>query len=155
MLRVVVAAFFLVWVGAAIRGALPPRKLIKWRAPEGAASAAAGERRPILYDFSATWCEPCKEMDRRVFSSAEVAGFINDNFVPVRVADEDQTPAADAARNEYRVASLPTLLVAHAAKGELSRIEGFHDNRKTLAFLKIALVQGQSVGVDDGAPSTK
>lgn len=155
LVRLLGGGFFLAWIGFVIYGNLPPRKLVKWRAVEGAASAAAAENKPIFYDFSATWCEPCKEMDRTVFSNGEVASFINDNFVPVRVADENQAPAADALRSVYRVESLPTLLVAHARRGELSRIEGFHDKRPTLAFLKTALEQGRSVEADRDPPTVK
>jgi len=150
-----VGGFFLAWLGAVIYGALPPRKIVKWRGADGAAVAAAAEHKPIFYDFSAGWCEPCKQMDREVFANAEVAGFINNNFVPVRVTDEDTGPVAHRLRSEYRVESLPTLLVAHAPKGELSRIEGFHDKRLTLAFLKIALVQGRSVEANDDEPAAK
>jgi thiol:disulfide interchange protein len=140
IVRLLVAGFFLAWLVAVIYGALPPRKLVKWRAVEGAATAAAAAHKPIFYDFSASWCEPCKQMDREVFANAEVAGFINSNFVPVRVTDEDKAPAADGLRSEYRVQVLPTLLVVQRPGGDLRRIEGFHDKRLTLAFLKTALL---------------
>ena len=149
LVRLLVGGFFLAWLGLVIYGNLPPRKLVKWRAVEGAATTAAAEHKPILYDFWASWCGPCNEMDRTVFSNKEVANFINSNFVPVRVTDENQAPAADALRSAYRVESLPTLLAAHARKGELSRIQGLHDKRQTLAFLKIALEQGQSAEAEE------
>jgi thiol:disulfide interchange protein len=144
LVRLLVGGFFLAWLGLVIYGTLPPSKRVKWRGVEGSVSAAATEHKPIVYDFWATWCGPCNEMDRTVFSNQEVASFINSNFVPVRVNDDDHASAVDAVRSAYGVTSLPTLLVAHARTGELSRIEGLHDKRQTLAFLKIALEQARS-----------
>ena len=70
---------------------------------------------------------------------AEAAGFINSNFVPVRVSDDDKAAAADAVREQYGVASLPTLLVVHDPKGEPRRLQGFPGKNLTVAFLKQAL----------------
>jgi thiol:disulfide interchange protein len=136
---VIAAGFFLWWLVAVIQGALPPRKLVKWRSLEGAVAAAAAEHKPILYDFWATWCGPCNQMDREVFSNAKVAGFINGNFIPVRVTDDDHGPGADALRSQHGVDVLPTLLVIPDSRGEPHRLEGFHDKAFMLAFLERAL----------------
>jgi thiol-disulfide isomerase/thioredoxin len=155
LVRLLVGGFFLAWLGLVIYGSLPARKLVKWRGVEGSVAAAAAEHKPIIYDFWATWCGPCNEMDRTVFSNREVASFINSNFVPVRVNDDDHASPAEAVRSAYSVKVLSTLLVAHARKGELSRIEGGHDARQTLAFLKIALEQGRSVEAGGDQPIAK
>jgi thiol:disulfide interchange protein len=155
LLRLVVAGFFLAWLVAAIYGALPARKLVKWRAAEGAARAAAAEHKPILYDFSASWCEPCQRMDREVFASSDAAGLINSNFVPVRVTDDDRAEAAEAVREQYGVASLPTLLVVHDPKGEPRRLEGFPGKDRTVAFLKQALAPEPTAAKRDDPPAAK
>ena len=139
--RLLAAAFFLAWIVSSIHEALPPSKLVKWRAIEGSAAAAAVEHKPILYDFSADWCGPCKKMEKHVFADREAASLINGSFVPVRVADEDTSPAAAALREAHGVDSLPTLLVVREAKGQPRRLEGFHDAHATVAFLKRALAQ--------------
>lgn len=144
LLKALVAAFFLGWLVAAIYGALPPRKLVKWRAVEDAATAAAAEHKPILYDFSAGWCEPCQRMEREVFGNDEAAGLINSSFIPVRVADEDRAPAADALREAYEVLSLPTLVVVQDPKGEPRRLQGFLGRGLTIDFLREALAQEQA-----------
>jgi thiol:disulfide interchange protein len=138
-MRVLAAGFFLAWLVSAIYAALPARKLVKWRAIEGAVAAAAAEHKPILYDFSATWCGPCKEMEKKVFADGDAAKLINGRFVPVRVDDDDKSAAAAALREQYDVAALPTLLVVHDPKGEPRRHEGFNYKGETVAFLKGAL----------------
>ena len=42
------------------------------------------QNKPIFMDAYASWCEPCKRMDREIFSKPEVAKFFNDNFVNVK-----------------------------------------------------------------------
>ena len=47
--------------------------------------------RPILLDLGAEWCPYCAQMDRESYERAELANFINDHFVAVKV-DYDMQP---------------------------------------------------------------
>ena len=49
------------------------------------------EHKPIFVDGYATWCEPCKEMDRNVYTSDKVAAFFNAHFISIKV-QMDKTP---------------------------------------------------------------
>jgi len=51
--------------------------------------------RPILLDLGAVWCGWCDLMDRESYSRPELAGFINANFIPVKV-DYDVQPRLGA-----------------------------------------------------------
>ena len=51
--------------------------------------------RPILLDVGAVWCSTCDRMDRESYTRAEIAGFINANFVAVKL-DYDARPALTA-----------------------------------------------------------
>jgi thiol:disulfide interchange protein len=123
----------------------PVSGLVHWRAPETAEAAAVAEGRPILYEFSAAWCQPCQQMEREVFADTDAADFINQTYVAVRVADEDRGAVATALRKEHHVDGLPTLLVVHPGAARPVRVEGYRGKRLTLAFLKQAATPSQPI----------
>jgi len=142
VLIVVAAILFAARLTAGVSEALhPPRPggLVAWRALDGAAAAAAAEHKPILYDFSASWCEPCRKMERELFANPEDAGFINGSYIPVRVTDDDKSAAAAKLATQHEVEGLPTLLVVYPT-GEPRRLQGYPGRRSTLMFLKHAVV---------------
>lgn len=83
---------------------------------------AAKERKLIFMDAYTSWCGPCKQMSRNVFTDAAVGVFFNKHFINIKVDMEKGEGPRLAGR--YRVNSYPTLLflddkgaVVHAAKG--------------------------------------
>jgi thiol:disulfide interchange protein len=46
---------------------------------------AKKENKSIFLDCFATWCVPCKNMERNVFSQKKVSEYFNEHFISVRV----------------------------------------------------------------------
>jgi len=65
---------------------------------------AKAEDKPILLDIGAVWCHWCHRMDADTYAEPEIASFINENFVPIRV-DNDRRPDINA---RYNMGGWPT-----------------------------------------------
>jgi len=121
----------------------PPRVYdrVSWLAPAAAIDAARQHRRPILYEFSAEWCGPCKVLEREVFSDRDRAAVINTLFVPAKVVDrqreEGVNPAmVDSLQKRYQIDAFPTLLAATPDGEEIGRIVGYAGPKATADSLQ-------------------
>jgi thioredoxin:protein disulfide reductase len=94
---------------------LAPKGNVKlaWLSDEPTAVAAArGAGRPLLVDFAATWCLPCRELEVKVFSRPEVAAALQ-RFTLLRVdlSREDEDPALGVIRHKYGAETLPAIRI--------------------------------------------
>lgn len=116
----------LVLAGAGCRQSSPAAattaaSAIPWRQslPE-ALQAAQAEGKPLLVDFFATWCGPCRMMDEETWPRPEVAAAAQ-AFIPVRLdVDANQQVA-----RQYDITGVPTVVFLDASGKELDRQVGF------------------------------
>ncbi|MDQ3207693.1 MAG: thioredoxin domain-containing protein [Gemmatimonadota bacterium] len=62
--------------------------------PDAFAAAQSADR-PVLLDIGAVWCHWCHVMDGESYENPELASFLNENFVCIKV-DRDERPDVDA-----------------------------------------------------------
>lgn len=99
----------------------------------------------IFIDYYATWCQPCKKMDQQVFADPDVANFINERFISVKVqmdkTNQDDSlvkswyPEADRMGSDYNISSVPTYLFFSPGGDLIGKFAGYQDSEK---FLSIA-----------------
>ena len=115
--------------------------LVRWMpAPEAQTLARAGKR-PILYDFTAAWCPPCKILDREGWNDPEVAALVNGAYLPARIVDRQRedgknAPEVSALQRKHGIQVFPTLVVVGSDGNELAKFEGYRGREPLVKFLK-------------------
>jgi len=99
----------------------PATPAIEWRTRlDKAMDLARQDGKPVLLDFTASWCPACREMERQLWSRPDVVT-LSDKFVCVKV-DVDRSPEL---AQRYRTQALPTLIFSDPWGTEIARREGF------------------------------
>lgn len=108
VLRVALAAALF---GAGIFFALPEKRAaaLEFR-PYSDAALREAAGRPVMIDFAADWCLPCKELEHKTFNDAAVVA-AGKGWVFLK-ADLTQTgsPEVEALKDKWKVLGVPTLI---------------------------------------------
>lgn len=104
-----------------------------------AVSRARAVPRPLVIDFWATWCAPCRRLKSETLESPPVAALLSKvEFVSI---DLDVQPELG---KHYEVASVPLVLFIDAGGRLVDRLEGFEPPEPFLMRLTRTLQGGGS-----------
>jgi thioredoxin-related protein len=81
------------------------------------------EKKPVMIDFITDWCRWCDTLDARTYSNANVAGYVNEHLVAIKI-DAEKGEGIDIAK-KYGVAAYPTILFIRSNGEEIDRILGY------------------------------
>ncbi len=113
---------------------------IHWLQPSEGLKRSQETGKPILYDFTASWCGWCKVMDKNVFEKTQDAVGINNACVPVVVMDvgrETGSNPQDIAELQarYKVRGFPTLVIQYPNNGGAREMVGFQGEQAVMNFI--------------------
>lgn len=97
---------------------------------DAALKQAQSTNKMVVIDFFATWCGPCRMMERNTFSDEKVRQRLAE-FVPLKI-DVDKQPKLAA---RYGIEGMPTTLVVDATGKPLAGAVGYLEVADYLAVL--------------------
>lgn len=115
---------------------------IKWTYDVDDGLAQAKKRgKPVMVDFMAVWCPPCKAMEDSTFSDRAVVEKAS-AFVPVRIDIDEQREVASrygALARKYGGIGIPNILFLSADGTKLKHIVGYYGPKQLVAAMDSAL----------------
>lgn len=111
---------------------------------EGSLRQAAASGKPVLMEFTASWCVYCKRMEKTTFTDPAVASHINEHFISVRVdADKNKELVTDLS-----IKGLPAILVVSPDLQIIERISGFQTPQALMEKLARVTADGKQANPD-------
>jgi thiol-disulfide isomerase/thioredoxin len=105
---------------------------------EEALEASRSSGRPLIIDFTAEWCAPCRAMDRTAWRDERVLAWMRDHAHAAQIdIDRDESTA-----DRYGVKAVPTVIALRGGQ-EVDRFTGARSADKLLEWLD-GLSRGES-----------
>ncbi len=123
-----------VFLIAAVVQFRPSSSDIEWRTYAAGLEESAATGKPVYVDLYATWCVPCKQMDRVTFQNDSVRQLLHSTYIPVRI-DIDTRQFDDTLKASWRLSGVPTSLIVAANGSVLGRRVGYHGPRDFITWL--------------------
>ena len=114
---------------------------------------AKKENKYIFLDCFATWCGPCKQMEKDVFTIKSLGDYYNNKFISVRVQidktknDDDFVRSwygdAESINKKYRIIAFPTFLYFKPDGSVVYKERGYQGPFKMVDIAKLATIPGR------------
>jgi thiol:disulfide interchange protein len=116
----------------------------QWMTLDAAMIESQRTGKPILIDFSAEWCGPCRAMKAQVFDEMMNGRAVQTAVVPVSIVDrtreDGNNPAEiDDLQQKYSVDAFPTLVVFSPKTGRVMRTQGYGGAQRTIDWINAAV----------------
>jgi len=126
-----VLALIIIGLMLFFRGGSVPRPAIFATEPlETVLAQSAADGKPVLVKFTASWCPPCKVMDREVFGRPAIAEQLSQRARVVAVDIDDRKDLAQ----QYKIQSIPTMVLFIGGEAK-ARAEGGMAGDELLAWM--------------------
>ncbi|EKD41964.1 MAG: thiol:disulfide interchange protein [uncultured bacterium] len=80
---------------------------------------AKSEHKPLLIDFYADWCLPCKELDTKVWKQPDMAEYLSKNYVAVHIDCTQDSKECREAVDRYKIIGWPTIVFLNKNQQEV------------------------------------
>jgi thiol:disulfide interchange protein len=97
-------------------------------------ASAKASKKKIFIDAYATWCAPCKELQKVTFKDARAARYFNKNFVNMSI--DIETGEGVKLAKKWGITGLPTLLILDQNGNLLDSHTGYVDGNGLLEFAR-------------------
>lgn len=117
-------------------GAVQAQVKFETKSTDAVREMAVKQGKLVFIDLYASWCPPCRMMEKQVFSRKDVGEFMDERFVAAKY-DTDKSTGRELMK-KYGKGAIPLYLVFNTDGELLGRIQGaadadtFMDNLRTI-----------------------
>ena len=121
-----------------------PKPIVsEWTSYSSALSESKTNDKPILIDFNAEWCGPCRRMKQALFDDGDRGRTVQTAVIPVSITDRAREDGrnpdeTDELQQRYQVDAFPTLIVFSPRTGRTMKTQGFGDPDQLLQWIQQA-----------------
>ncbi len=88
---------------------------------EMALEKARSEKKILLVHFYADWCRPCRAFGKETFAAGNVAQFLREKTIAIKINTDDNGKLA----REHQVEEIPCIVFLDGQSREVGRLVGF------------------------------